>query len=81
VPRVCRWTVPGNRTGPDETTHLSDPNVLIAIEVFEDREAMARQEEQPAVAGVVELLQSGALAEQPQWTIYEVAPAETPTLS
>jgi quinol monooxygenase YgiN len=63
------------------TRDLNDPNVLMAIEVFEDREAMTRQEEQPAVAGVVELLQGGALAEPPQWTIYEVAHAETPTLS
>ncbi len=62
------------------TRDLNDPDVLIAIEVFEDRESMTRQEEQPVVAQVVELMQNGALAEPPEWTIYEVAHAESPAM-
>jgi hypothetical protein len=38
---------------------------------------MERQENSPEAATVVELMQSGALAGQPEWTIYEVASAES----
>jgi hypothetical protein len=45
--------------------------------VFEDRAAMEREEGLPEVAKVVELMQSGALAAAPEWTIFEVASAES----
>jgi quinol monooxygenase YgiN len=59
---------------------LTDRDVLIATEVFESREAMEREEALPEVAMVVELLESGALTEPPEWTIYEVASSESPAL-
>ncbi len=57
-----------------------DPNSLIATEVFEDRSAMENEEKLPAVAKVVELLQGGALAGPPEWTIYDVASSESPQM-
>jgi quinol monooxygenase YgiN len=59
---------------------VTDRDSLIATEVFEDRAAMEREEALPEVAKVVELMQSGALAEPPQWTIYEVASSESPAM-
>ncbi len=59
---------------------VTDPNALIATEVFRDRAAMEREEALPEVAAVVELLQSGALAAPPEWTIYEVASSESPQM-
>jgi quinol monooxygenase YgiN len=62
----------------DVARDLTDPNALIAVEVFEDRASMERQESQPAVAKVVQLVESGALAAPPEWTIYDVASWESP---
>ncbi len=59
---------------------LTDGDALIATEVFEDRDAMAREEALPEVARVIELLQSGALTGPPEYTIYEVASSETPAM-
>jgi quinol monooxygenase YgiN len=59
---------------------VTDSNSLIATEVFEDRAAMEREEALPEVARVVELLQSGALAAPPEWTVYEVASSESPQM-
>lgn len=59
---------------------LTDGNALIAAEVFEDRAAMEREEKLPEVAGVVELMQAGALTAPPEWTIYEVASFESPSM-
>jgi quinol monooxygenase YgiN len=64
----------------DIASDLTDDNCLIATEVFEDREAMQREEALPEVAGVVALMQSGALASPPEWTIYEIASAESPAM-
>ena len=41
---------------------------------------MEREEELPEVAGVVALMESGALVSPPEWTIYEIASAKTPAL-
>ena len=57
-----------------------DPDSLIATEVFEDRSAMEREETLPEVARVVELLQGGAIAAPPEWTIFEVASSESPQM-
>lgn len=59
---------------------ITDPNALIATEVFESKEAMERQENMPEAAMVMELMQSDALAGQPEWTIYEVASSESPAM-
>src|SRR5947209_1137566 len=59
---------------------LTDDNGLIATEVFENREATQREEQLPEVADIVTLMQSGALAGPREWTIYEVASAESPSM-
>lgn len=64
----------------DIARDVIDPNALIAVEVFEDRDAMERQESQPEVAEVVGLMESGALVAPPEWTIYDVASAESPQM-
>lgn len=64
----------------DVARDVTDPDVLIATEVFEDRAAMERQEALPEVAGVIDLIGAGALIGAPDWTIYEVASAESPEM-
>ncbi|HEX9711048.1 MAG TPA: antibiotic biosynthesis monooxygenase [Actinomycetota bacterium] len=64
----------------DVAQDITDPNALIATEVFEDRAAMDRQEGLPDVARVMELVETGALAGAPEWTIYEVSSAESPEM-
>jgi quinol monooxygenase YgiN len=59
---------------------ITDDDALIATEVFEDRAAMEREEALPEVAKVVELMQGGALAGPPEWTIFEVASSESPQM-
>lgn len=59
---------------------LTDPEALIATEVFEDRDAMQREEALPEVAKVIELMQGGALAGPPEWTVFEVASSESPSM-
>jgi quinol monooxygenase YgiN len=59
---------------------LTDSNALIATEVFEDRAAMEREESIREVAAVVSLMQDGALAGPPEWTIFEVASSESPSM-
>ena len=53
---------------------ITDPNSIIATEVFEDQAARERQESLPEVARVMELLPN-ALAAPPEATQYEVASA------
>ena len=64
----------------DVARDVIDGDALIATEVFEDRAAMERQEALPEVARAVDLIGAGALAEAPEWTIYEVASAESPDM-
>jgi len=64
----------------DIARDLTDDDVFIATEVFEDRAAMEREEAIPEVAKVVELLQGGAAAGAPEWTIFDVASSESPAL-
>lgn len=56
----------------DIAQDISDPNSLIATEVFADRAALERQESLPEVANVINLLPE-FLAAQPEATIYEVS--------
>lgn len=54
---------------------LTNPNAFIATEVFEDREALDRQESQPEVERVLALLGDSLVAE-PEATIFEVSSSE-----
>jgi quinol monooxygenase YgiN len=58
----------------DIARDLSDPNSIIATEVFEDAAARERQESMPEVARVMELLPN-ALAGPPEATVYHVSSA------
>jgi len=53
---------------------LTDPDVYIATEVFEDRAARDRQEALPQVASVMALLPQ-AIAGPPEMAVYETADA------
>lgn len=61
----------------DVARDVTDPNCLLAVEVFEDRVTLDRQEGQPEVATAMKLFESGALVAEPEYTIYEVASAES----
>ncbi|GAC1434479.1 MAG: hypothetical protein NVSMB51_01750 [Solirubrobacteraceae bacterium] len=64
----------------DVARDLLDSDALIATEVFEDHAAMEREEALPEVVTVVELMQNGALAGTPEWTIYNVSSSESPQM-
>lgn len=64
----------------DVARDVTDPDALIATEVFDDLAAMERQEAQPEVATVMALVGAGALSGPPELTIYEVASAESPQM-
>jgi quinol monooxygenase YgiN len=57
----------------DVARSLTDSNTFVVVEVFEDRSALERQEEQAAVAAVLRLVEAGALARDPEWTIWETS--------
>jgi quinol monooxygenase YgiN len=59
---------------------ITDPDSFIATEVYEDRAAMDRQEAQPEVAKLLDLIGAGAFAGPPEWTIFEVVSAESPEM-
>jgi quinol monooxygenase YgiN len=63
----------------DVARDVTDPNCVLAVEVFEDRATLERQEAQPEVAKAMKLFESGALVADPEYTIYEVASAESPS--
>jgi quinol monooxygenase YgiN len=54
---------------------LTDPNVFIATEVFDDRDALDRQEAQAEVVNALGVL-GESLAAPPEATIYHVASSE-----
>jgi len=56
----------------DIARDVADPNSIIAVEVFEDRAALDRQESLPEVAIVMSALPQ-MVAGPPEATIYEVA--------
>ena len=64
----------------DIARDLTDSNALIATEVFEDNEAMQREESLPQVVRVIDLIQAGALEGPPEWTRFEVASSESPSM-
>ena len=59
----------------DIARDLTDPNSFIATEVFEDREALDRQEALPEVAKAMAVF-DGALAAAPEATIFYVSSSE-----
>jgi quinol monooxygenase YgiN len=54
---------------------LTDPDVFVAIEVFEDRAALDRQESLPEVAKALEVFER-FLAAEPEATIFHVSSSE-----
>ncbi|RAM38401.1 putative quinol monooxygenase [Arthrobacter globiformis] len=54
---------------------VTDPDVFIATEVFEDRAALDRQESLPEVARALEIFE-GSLAAEPEETIFHVYSTE-----
>jgi quinol monooxygenase YgiN len=54
---------------------LSDPNTLIATEVFEDRAALERQEALPQVAEALSIFEE-SLAADPEATVFNVSSSE-----
>ena len=56
----------------DIARDVADPNSIIAVEVFEDRAALDRQESLPEVANVMSALPQ-MVAGPPEATIFEVA--------
>jgi quinol monooxygenase YgiN len=59
----------------DIARDLLDSDAFIATEVFEDREALDRQEAQPVIHEVLGLL-GDVLAEPPEATIFHVSSSE-----
>lgn len=59
----------------DIARDVTDPDCILALEVFEDLEAVGRQELLPEVADVMSLLPS-ILADPPEATRYHVSLAE-----
>jgi quinol monooxygenase YgiN len=55
---------------------VTDPDVLIATEVFDDADARSRQETLPQVADVMKLLPA-ALAAPPEATLFHVSSSES----
>jgi len=83
--QVMRAVVTPSRALPgvihfDIARDVTDADSLIATEVFEDRVALERQNAQPEVEAVMKLIEAGALSMAPEWTIYEVASAESPAI-
>ena len=54
---------------------VADPNSFVATEVFEDADALARQESLPEVAAAMQAMET-ALVGEPEATIFHVASTE-----
>jgi quinol monooxygenase YgiN len=59
----------------DVARSLTEPNTFVVTEVFEDRAALDRQNEQGVVAAVISLVDDGALTRDMEWTVWETLPA------
>ena len=62
----------------DVARDVTDPHCVLAVEVFEDRPTLDRQEELAEVARAMQLFESGAIVGPPEYTIFEVSSAESP---
>jgi quinol monooxygenase YgiN len=60
----------------DVARSLTDSNVFVVVEVFEDLQALWRQEAQGEVAAVLSLVEAGALTREFEWTVWEVSASE-----
>jgi quinol monooxygenase YgiN len=54
----------------DVARSLTEPNTFVVIEVFDDRRALQRQNAQPEVSRVLDLVDAGAI----EWTVWDGAP-------
>jgi quinol monooxygenase YgiN len=57
----------------DVSRSLTDPNTFIAVEVFEDRDALIRQNAQAEVDAMLSRIRAGALTGPMEWTVWEAA--------
>jgi quinol monooxygenase YgiN len=60
----------------DVARSLTDPDAFVVIEVFEDRQALDRQNAQGEVARVLSLIEAGALTGEYEWTLWETSAAQ-----
>ncbi len=60
----------------DVARSLTDPQAFVVLEVFEDRQALDRQNAQPEVAAVLALVADGALTADMEWTVWEASVTE-----
>lgn len=60
----------------DVARSLTDSHAFVVVEVFEDREALERQEAQGEVAAVLNLIEAGALTRDLEWTVWDVSASE-----
>ena len=56
----------------DVARSLTDPHAFLAIEVFEDRDALNRQNAQPEVDAMLDIIRAGALTRDLEWTVWDV---------
>ena len=60
----------------DVARSLTDPDTFVVIEVFEDRQALERQNAQSEVAKVLSLIEAGVLTRDYEWTVWETSATE-----
>jgi quinol monooxygenase YgiN len=60
----------------DVARSLTEPNTFVVVEVFSDREALARQNAQPEVAALLAFGDAGAFTGGYEWTVWETTPGE-----
>lgn len=60
----------------DVARSLTDPNTFVVIEVFEDHQALERQNAQGQVAKVLSLIEAGPLTCPYEWTVWETSATE-----
>ena len=58
----------------DVARSLTEPNTFVVLEVFEDQQALDRQNAQSEVAAVLDLVEAGALTRDYEWTVWETSP-------
>ena len=57
----------------DVARSLTDPDTYVVLEVFEDHDALERQNAQHEVAAVLRLVEDDALVAAPEWTVWEAS--------
>jgi quinol monooxygenase YgiN len=60
----------------DVARSLTDPNTFLALEVFEDRAALDRQNAQVEVANMLRLIDAGALVSDYEWMVWDASEPE-----